>query len=70
MPLQRYILKCPSCGPVYGYSATELDGDEPVPVESDLVIEQQEFSSAAGPVTRCRCPRCGRWVAPDNVQPA
>jgi len=68
MPLDVYRLERPHCGWVEGDSATQV-GDADVTVDADSLIEEQEFSSPAGPVPKCRCPQCGTWVSADRVEP-
>ena len=68
MTNQRYVLHCPSCGRVPGVAPSE-DPDDRADASSDDVIEEQVFESASGPVTRVRCPRCGRWVSSDLAEP-
>jgi hypothetical protein len=68
MPLDVYKLSCPHCGPVEGYSETEI-AETDFTIEADSVIEEHEFSSPAGPVSKCRCPRCGTWVDASEVEP-
>jgi hypothetical protein len=66
-----YALRCPRCGRVEGHAASEVDEEaDHAPPDADELIEQREFDSAHGPVTKYRCPRCGTWVDADRVQPA
>jgi hypothetical protein len=65
---QRYVLHCPHCGRVPGV-APVADPDDTSDASSDDVIDEQTFESSGGPVTRVRCPRCGRWVNSDLAEP-
>jgi predicted RNA-binding Zn-ribbon protein involved in translation (DUF1610 family) len=68
MPLDVYRLDCPRCGQVEGYSETEVANTD-FAVDAESLIEEQEFSSPSGPVSKCRCPQCGTWVSASNVEP-
>jgi hypothetical protein len=55
---------------VDGYIEESAEEDEPSPELSEGLIEEQEFQTEHGPVTRIRCPRCGQWTQPDRAEPA
>ena len=67
---ERYVLNCPHCGQVEGYVPDAFDVDGPGAAASDDVIEEEVVATPAGPATRIRCPRCGRWLRPDRARPA
>ncbi|MGC9455359.1 MAG: hypothetical protein ACP5HU_10920 [Phycisphaerae bacterium] len=68
MPTQRFVLHCPTCGRVT-VTAPAVDPDDIDGTSDDDVLEEQEFETPAGPVTRVRCPRCGRWLSTDLAEP-
>lgn len=68
MTTERFVLHCPTCGRVTGLAPTD-DSDDAAGASGDDVIEEDVFESSAGPVTRVRCPKCGRWLNPDLAEP-
>ena len=67
---EKYLLDCPDCGQVEGYVPSDFDEDERAPADPDMIIEEDVVRTSAGPATRVRCPRCGRWIRPDRAHPA
>lgn len=71
MATEKYILSCPSCGPVEGYIFDELPEDrqreERGILESDALILAETLDTDNGPAVRLRCPRCGSWIHADRV---
>ncbi len=65
---ERFVLHCPTCGKVSGVAPT-TDPDDIDDVSSEDAIAEEVFESEAGPVSRVRCPRCGRWLNPDLAEP-
>jgi len=71
----KYVISCPHCGRVEGYSSTleeeERDRDKAVEdTDVDSGIEEDVFEMEGVPVRRIRCPRCGSWISPDLAAPA
>lgn len=69
---ELYIIACPRCGSVEGFlpaGAEDRERDDMVAEVEDF-IEEREFDTDGGPVSRVRCPRCGTWVDADLARPA
>jgi ribosomal protein S27AE len=70
MSEEKFIISCPNCGPVEGYLSSDQDQEqEEIQESSEDLIEEQVFDLEGLPVTRLRCPRCGRWVPADQAAP-
>lgn len=67
---EKYVLNCPHCGPVEGFVATDLQEQADSPPDSETFIEEEVVRTPVGTSSRVRCPRCGRWIKPDQIRPA
>ena len=69
MPGEKYLVNCPTCGPVEGYLTSDFEEEDDA-LEADVAIEEATVQAAHGATSRVRCPRCGKWLPADRVSPA
>ncbi len=66
---EKYVLACPHCGDVEGFVEESSQREEDFGnVEEEIVADA--FETEGQPVSKIRCPVCGRWLSPDHAKPA
>ena len=67
---ERYLIRCPNCGPIEGTLPENNYERDTGPETSDEEIETEEFETQGHPITKVRCPKCGAWLDADELEAA